>query len=198
MNRRLVVGSHNRGKVAEIAQLLRGLPLETCSLDAYPAVVLPEETGESFAENAELKARAVAEQTGEWSVADDSGLMATALGGAPGVRSARVAADDPARIAWLLAQMEALPEEQRAAEFVCALALAEGSGKVLGRWEGRVRGRILREPRGHHGFGYDPVFLHEPSRKTFAEMTREEKSAVSHRGQALRQLRDWLAGQLAS
>jgi XTP/dITP diphosphohydrolase len=190
--RRLLVASQNPGKAREIAALLAGLPVQVLSLADFPQVRLPEETGQSFAENAALKARAVSFALGEWALADDSGLVVPALGGAPGLRSARVAETDAERIGWLLERMEGLPEEQRYAHFVCALALTNGQGEVLGTWEGRAEGRILPAPRGQGGFGYDPVFLYEPVGKSFAEMTGEEKAAVSHRGQALRRFRQAL------
>jgi len=192
--RRLTVASHNAGKLGEISELLAGLPVEVRSLRDFPTFTLPAESGASFAENAELKARAAAPATGGWALADDSGLVVPALGGAPGVRSARVAASDPERILWLLGQMAEVTEGRREAEFVCALALADEQGRVLGRWEGRAPGRILQEPRGAYGFGYDPVFLYESAGKTFAEMSSTEKSAVSHRGQALREFRKWMEG----
>ncbi len=186
---RLIVASANQGKTAEIAALLADLPVEVRSLADFPAVTLPEETGGTFAENAALKARAVARALKEWSLADDSGLAVAALGGAPGLQSSRVAQTDPERIAWLLSRLAGVPEERRAAEFACALALADPTGRLVGVWEGRAQGRILFEPRGEGGFGYDPVFLYPPAGKTFAEMLPEEKGAVSHRGQALRRFR---------
>lgn len=190
--RRLLVASHNPGKARELAALLSGLPVQVQSLAAYPQVVLPGESGESFAENALLKARAASQATGEWALADDSGLVVPALGGAPGLHSARVAETDAERIAWLLRQMQGLPAARRQAHFVCVLALTDAQGKALGTWEGRAEGRITEAPRGRGGFGYDPVFLYEPAGKTFAEMTAEEKAAVSHRGQALREFRQAL------
>jgi len=186
---RLIVASANPGKAAEIAGLLASLPVEVASLADFPQVALPEETGTTFAENAALKARAVALALGEWSLADDSGLAVTALDGAPGVHSSRIADTDAARIAWLLGRLAGVPEERRAAQFVCAVALADPAGRLVGVWEGRVEGRILPEPRGSRGFGYDPVFFYPPAGKTFAEMLPEEKGTVSHRGRALRQFR---------
>jgi XTP/dITP diphosphohydrolase len=197
--RRLIVASQNPGKAREIAALLEGLPVEVRSLADWPGVTLPEETGATFEENAALKARAVSRATGEWALADDSGLVVPALGGAPGLRSARVAGSDPERIAWLLGELGSgkwkveSGKWGREAYFVCALALTDPTGKVAGTWEGRVEGQILEAPRGTGGFGYDPVFLYEPAGRSFAEMTREEKAAVSHRGQALRRFRAALA-----
>jgi XTP/dITP diphosphohydrolase len=187
--RRLIVASQNPGKAREIAALLEGLSVQVLSLADWPTVVLPEETGATFAENAALKARAVSLATGEWALADDSGLVVPALDGAPGLHSARVAATDPERTAWLLKRLAGRPENQRQAHFVCALALTDPHGEIAGTWEGTVEGFILEAPRGAGGFGYDPVFLYEPAGRSFAEMTREEKAAVSHRGEALRQFR---------
>ena len=196
--RRLIVASQNPGKAREIAALLQGLPVQVLSLADFPAVGLPEETGESYAENAAAKARAVSRATGEWALADDSGLGVPLLGGAPGLHSARVADSDGGRIAWLLAELGSRQstvdsrQEEREAYFVCVVVLTDPRGEIAGTWEGRVEGRILEAPRGAEGFGYDPVFFYVPAGKSFAEMTREEKAAVSHRGQALRRFREAL------
>ena len=187
--RRLVVASHNPGKAQELAALLAGLPVEVQSLADFPQVHLPEETGETFAANALLKARAVSLALGEWTLADDSGLVVPALGGAPGLHSSRVAPTDAERISWLRSRMEGLAEPARHAHFVCTLALTDPQGRLVDTWTGRAEGRLLTAPRGEGGFGYDPVFLYEPAGKTFAEMAPEEKAAVSHRGQALRSFR---------
>jgi XTP/dITP diphosphohydrolase len=196
--RPLLVASQNPGKAREIAALLEGLPVQVRSLADVPGVTLPEETGETFAANAALKAAAVAGATGEWALADDSGLVVPALDGAPGLHSARVAPTDPQRIAWLLARLAGRPPNERQAHFVCVIVLTDPEGEVQGTWEGRVAGRILEAPRGTGGFGYDPVFFYEPAGRSFAEMTREEKAAVSHRGQALRQFRAALTARAFS
>lgn len=193
--RRLVVATRNEGKRAEIAQLLDGLGIEVLSLRDFPGAPEVDEPFATFAENAAHKALQTARAIGEWCLADDSGLEVLALDGAPGVQSARVAASDPARIAWLLGRMQSVPEGQRQARFVCAVALASPEG-IQGQWEGTVEGQILSAPRGENGFGYDPVFWYEPLGKTFAELSRDEKGAVSHRGRALRALRRALEGQL--
>ena len=190
--RTLLLASHNPGKARELAALLAGLPLRVCSLADYPAVSLPPETGAAYGENAALKARAAAQAGVCWALGDDSGLEVPALGGAPGLRSSRVAPSDPERIAWLLERMRDLPEDRRPARFVCALALADEGGELLGAWEGTAEGLVLPEPRGSGGFGYDPVFLYPPAGLTFAEMTAEQKAAVSHRGAALRAFRSAL------
>jgi XTP/dITP diphosphohydrolase len=188
---RLVVATRNEGKRAEIAQLLEGLGVQVLSLRDFPAAPEVDEPFATFAENAAHKATETARAIGEWCLADDSGLEVAALDGAPGVRSARVADSDPARIAWLLGQLKAVPAGQRQARFMCVAALASPEG-LQGQWEGTVEGLILTAPRGEKGFGYDPVFWHEALGKTFAELSREEKSAVSHRGQALRAFRRFL------
>ncbi len=191
---RLVVATRNEGKRTEIAQLLEGLGMEVLSLRDFAGAPEVSEPFATFSQNAAHKAVETARAIGEWCLADDSGLEVAALGGAPGVMSARVANSDPERIAWLLDQLKAVPEGQRQARFVCVAALASPAG-VQGRWEGAVEGLILTAPRGDHGFGYDPVFWYEPLGKTFAELSREEKSAVSHRGRALRAFRASLGGR---
>lgn len=185
---RLIVATRNQGKLREIADLLADLPVEVLSLAAFPDAPEVEEPFDTFAENAAQKASVIAREVGEWAVADDSGLEVDALGGAPGVKSARVADSDPERIAWLLQQLHGVAAEGRAARFVCAIALASPEG-IEGQWEETVEGTIINEPRGAGGFGYDPVFYHPPASRTFAEMSRREKSAVSHRGKALRAFR---------
>lgn len=182
--RRLVVATRNAGKLREISGLLAGLPVEVCSLADYPEVPEVPEPHETFAANAAEKATQVARATGHWSLADDSGLLVEALGGAPGVLSARVAGTDAGRITWLLERLEGVAAEGRGACFVCALCLATPDG-VLGQWEGVASGVILTEPRGEHGFGYDPVFMDVASGRSFAELTTDQKAALSHRGQAL-------------
>jgi XTP/dITP diphosphohydrolase len=186
---RLIVASRNPGKAKELAALLGDLPLEVHSLGDYPSVALPEETGETFEANAVLKARTVSLATGEWALADDSGLVVPALDGAPGLHSSRVAPTDAERLTWLLDRMEGRTGAARRAHFLCVLALTNPNGGTVLTATGRVDGRLVTAPRGEGGFGYDPVFLYEPTGQTFAEMTPEEKAAVSHRGQALRVFR---------
>lgn len=183
MTRRLLVASTNRGKIAEITRLLAPQPVEVVGLDAYSDAPELPEPYYTFAENAGSKAAAAAEFCGCWALADDSGLEVQALGGRPGVLSARYAPSDPERIARLLEEMEGLHGEQRRARFVCAVALAR-PGQLLGLWQESCEGLIAEAPRGSQGFGFDPVFLYGD--RTFAEMSSEEKSAVSHRGKAMR------------
>ncbi len=180
----LVIASGNAGKLREFAALLAELPLV---VRPQPEGLEVEETGATFAENARLKAEAVARATGCWALADDSGLAVDALGGAPGVLSARYAPTDPERIARLLAELaaaDAIAPERRGAAFVAALALADPSGTVRLAVEGRCAGRIIEAPRGVGGFGYDPVFLVPELGLTFAEMDKATKGRVGHRGRA--------------
>jgi XTP/dITP diphosphohydrolase len=189
---KLVVATRNEGKWREIEVLLQGLGAEVVGLGDYPDAPEADEPYDTFAQNAAQKALLTARYTGEWAVADDSGLVVDALEGAPGVKSSRVAADDTARVQWLLERMADVPEGERSARFVCAIVLASPEG-VIWQGEGTVEGTITREPSGEGGFGFDPVFLHVPAGKTFAQLSREEKSAVSHRGKALQALRLRLA-----
>ena len=182
----LLVASENPGKVAEIRRLLAAVPLQVISLADLPRPPQLGEPYDTFAGNAQHKAATAARASGYLTVADDSGLVVPALDGAPGIRSSRVADSDPERIRWLLGQMTALASDQRAAYFICTIALADRQRGVLGTWQGQVEGTITTEPQGEGGFGYDPVFLYPPTGKTFAQMTAEEKNEVSHRGRALR------------
>ena len=181
----LVIASGNAGKVREFSHLLDGLGLE---IRPQPQGLEVEETGSSFAENARLKATAVARATGAWALADDSGLAVEALGGAPGVHSARYAATVSARIDRLLKELataqKADPVASRAAEFIAALAVADPGGTIRLEVEGICPGTILATPRGSGGFGYDPVFFVEEAGLTFAEMAKTEKARLGHRGRA--------------
>jgi XTP/dITP diphosphohydrolase len=177
----LVIASGNAGKVREFAHLLAALPLE---IRPQPEGLEVEETGSTFAENARLKATAVALATGCWALADDSGLAVDALGGAPGVHSARYAATDPERIARLLRELAADRGPQRSARFTAALAVADPSGAIVLEVEGHCPGMILEAPRGEGGFGYDPVFLVPEAGLTFAEMDKATKGRIGHRGRA--------------
>jgi XTP/dITP diphosphohydrolase len=179
---RLVVATRNEGKWREVAALLQGLPLEVVSLRDYPGCPEAEETGASFADNATAKARQAAAYTGCLALADDSGLVVAALDGRPGVKSARYGVDDLQRLERLLREMSDVPASLRAAQFICAVALADPTGRISS-WEGRCEGSIAEAPRGEQGFGYDPVFVCQG--RTFAEMSQAEKATYSHRGQAL-------------
>jgi XTP/dITP diphosphohydrolase len=191
MTRRLMLATENEHKVREIRSLLADLQIEVSHLAELDEIPELTETGETFAENALEKALACAQATGELSLADDSGLVVDALGGAPGVRSARYAGEAATQddlITKLVAEMRNVPDDRRSARFVCALSLALPEGE-LQRWEGTVEGIISREPRGTGGFGYDPVFVYPPAGVTFAEMAPEDKNLVSHRGAALSKFR---------
>ena len=190
----LVLASGNAGKVREFARLLADLGLE---ISPMPPDLEVEETGATFAENARLKAVRVAQSTGCWALADDSGLEVAALGGAPGVLSARYAPTDGARIERLLkelaqAEHDARPnrnDRDRRARFVAALALADPLGQVVLEVEGVCQGSILRAPLGEGGFGYDPVFWVEEVGQSFAQMDPALKARLSHRGQAVEALK---------
>ena len=191
MKPRLLFATGNAGKLRELRGLVGDL-VEVVSLKDLPPIPEPAETGATFEENAELKARAYAEASGLPALADDSGLCVDALGGRPGVHSARYAeGDDKARYQKLLTELSGVPDEKRTAAFVCALCLAL-PGRGAARIEvGRCEGRIGHEPRGSHGFGYDPVFV-LPGGKTMAELTKEEKAGLSHRGFAFQKMKPHL------
>ena len=199
----LVIASGNAGKIREFASLLAGLNLE---IQPQPEGLEVEETGDTFAANARLKAIAVALATGQWALADDSGLAVTALGGAPGVQSARYADSDPARIARLLAALDRANQERlqaglapdRSAQFSAALALANPAGEVVLEVEGHCPGTILEAPRGSGGFGYDPVFWVPETGQTFAEMDKALKGRIGHRGRAFALLAPRLAPLLGA
>ncbi len=189
---RLILATRNPGKITELRAILAdaGLPHELVGTDAYPEVPDVKETGVTFAENALLKAHALARATGLPAVADDSGLCVDVLGGAPGIFSARWSGrhgDDDANLRLLLAQLSDIADEHRAAHFACAAALAlpDGTERVV---EGRLRGVLRREPTGTNGFGYDPILQPDGETRTCAELSAEEKNAISHRGKAFRAL----------
>jgi len=196
--RRLLVATTNAGKLREIAGILESLPIDIVSLADVAGVPEPEETGATFAENARLKALYYHQATGLPSVADDSGLEIDALDGVPGVHSARWEGTDYAvkfrKIYRLLAERSALRSPAR---FVCRVALADG-GRIVFEAEGVIEGHIADEPRGDQGFGYDPIFFYPPLGRTTAELDRDLKATVSHRGQAFGKLRTYLASSLVS
>lgn len=186
----LVLATRNGGKTAEIHDLLNSFPVIIRNLDDFGPIPVVDEDGATFDANAYKKAHFAARVLGLPVLADDSGLVVEALGGAPGVHSARYAgesASDADRCAKLLQAMAGL--SQREAAFECVISIAVPDGPAL-TYEGRCEGQITHAPRGTHGFGYDPVFFYPPYQKTFAEMSMAEKSAVSHRGQALRELQE--------
>jgi len=192
--RRIVLATRNAHKVSELQAILDDLvgelELEIVGVGEFPDVADVVETGVTFAENATLKAVAAAEATGLPALADDSGLAVEVLGGAPGVYSARWAGthgQDRANLDLLLAQLTDVPDEHRAAAFVCAAVLALPDGTVVVR-EGRMPGTLAREPRGENGFGYDPILVVDGDLRTAAELSPEDKNAISHRGKAFRAL----------
>jgi XTP/dITP diphosphohydrolase len=189
---RVVLGTHNPHKVEELRRILEAgdFAVDLVGVDAFPDVPDVAETGATFAENALLKAHAVAAATGLPSVADDSGLCVDALNGMPGVLSARWAGParvDSANLQLVLDQLLETPDFRLGAAFVCAAAVAlpDGPEHVV---EGRVDGRVIRQPRGSQGFGYDPIFVPAGSALTMAELDPEAKDAISHRGRAFRAL----------
>ncbi|NEA56415.1 RdgB/HAM1 family non-canonical purine NTP pyrophosphatase [Streptomyces sp. SID13666] len=189
---RLVLATRNAHKVTELRAILAdtGLAVDLVGADAYPEIPDVKETGVTFAENALLKAHALAQATGLPAVADDSGLCVDVLGGAPGIFSARWAGthgDDAANLALLLAQLSDIDDTHRAAHFACAAALAlpDGTERVV---EGRLPGTLRHTPAGSGGFGYDPILQPLGDTRTCAELTPSEKNAISHRGEAFRGL----------
>jgi XTP/dITP diphosphohydrolase len=188
----VVLATRNQHKVAELQRILAdtGLQIELVGLDRFPDAPEVPETGSTFAANALLKARAICESTGLPAIADDSGLAVDAMHGMPGVLSARWAGthgDDGANLRLLLGQLDEVPDARRGAAFHCAAAVAlpDGTERVV---EAALEGVVAREPRGANGFGYDPVFVPDGSSRTTAEMSPEEKDAISHRGRAFRAL----------
>jgi len=195
--RTVVLATRNAAKLRELARILGvddpgGPRIKLVDLDEFPGAPDVPETGATFEENALLKARAIADYTGLPAVADDSGLCVDALSGMPGVLSARWAGahgDDQANLELVLAQLADVPDARRGAQFVCAAALV-APGRAPREWvvTGQVEGRLVRQPRGSGGFGYDPIFLPDGFDQTTAEMTAEAKDAISHRGRAFRAL----------
>jgi XTP/dITP diphosphohydrolase len=195
VEREILVASRNPGKLAEIRAMLGG-QIRWVGLSDFPKIGEIEEDGKTFGENARKKATGYAKASGLWTIADDSGLVVDALGGQPGVRSARFSgakdADrtliDHKNIAKVLKLLEGVPEEKRAARFVCCLCLASPE-EVLAEVEGKLEGFIGQEEVGEEGFGYDPIFFVPELNKTVAQLTREDKNAISHRGNAIRKLK---------
>ena len=186
----LVIATTNPGKTTEIRDLLDGYPVDIKNLGDFGPIPPVVEDGETFDDNAYKKASFVSKVLGLPALADDSGLVVEALGGAPGVYSARYAgenATDEQRFTKLLDAMKG--QSHRNAAFECVISLAVPPGPAL-TYEARCEGLIAEEPVGENGFGYDPIFYYPPLKKTFAQMTLEEKGRVSHRGKALRELRD--------
>ena len=196
--RKLLIATHNQGKVREYRELLADLPVDVTYLDEVGITTEVAETGESFAENAVLKALGYAEMTGLWTWADDSGLEVDVLGGEPGIYSARYGGlqGEQERYNYLLARLADVPDAQRAARFRCVVALALPDGDAFTA-SGAIEGTIAHAPRGSNGFGYDPIFEIEHSNLTLAEISSELKNAISHRAKAARSARRILLTLLA-
>ncbi len=202
----LVIATQNKNKLAEFREILKDVAIEVKSLADFGPIPEPVEDGDTFDENAYKKAHHTARVLGLPAIADDSGLVVDALGGAPGVYSARYAgenATDDENCRKLLQELDSQEKGNRKAHFTCVLSIAVPSGPAL-TYEGKCDGIILREPRGESGFGYDPLFYFEQHSKTFAELTMEEKNKVSHRGKALKEVKSeinmiakWLKQRLA-
>ncbi len=192
---RIFVATRNPGKIREFREMLGGDQFLWDDLTQHPGIDSPEETGRTFRENACLKASFYATALNEWAVADDSGLEVDAIAGRPGVHSARWAElhgqgnGDKANNDLLLRQTAEVPDHLRTARFVCVLAMASPTGRIIFTARDAVEGRLIREPRGRNGFGYDPLFMIDELGKTTAELESGEKHRISHRGKALRRLR---------
>ena len=191
----LLLGTRNAGKVREIEIILGDVPWQIRSLREFENVGVAAETADTYAENAIAKAQFYARATGLCALADDSGLEVEALGGGPGVFSARYAgegASDADRRVLLLSQLSDVPQEGRTARFVAVVAIADPNGNVLNVSEGTCKGWITFKPRGNGGFGYDPLFVPDGFDKTFAELADSIKNQISHRARALQKTRDFL------
>lgn len=197
----ILIATTNPGKVREFQQMLAHGQLHFHDLSAIAPIAVPQETGQTFRENACLKAGWYARHAHQWTLADDSGLQVDALGGSPGIYSARWAElhnaghGDADNNALLLQQLQNTPDNQRTARFVCILAISNPDGQILFTTQGTIEGRILHTPRGDNGFGYDPLFLVDGTNQTSAQLSPSEKNAISHRGQALKRLRKLLHEQ---
>jgi XTP/dITP diphosphohydrolase len=191
----LLVATTNSGKIREFREMLGHTGVSFSDLSAYPGTPAVEETGHTFRANACLKAAAYARLFDRYAVADDSGLEVDALGGSPGVHSARWAElnnagkGDADNNALLLKQLDDVPDDRRTGRFVCVLALSDPRGNILLTARDTVEGRVIRAPRGSNGFGYDPLFFIDEMGRTTAELAPDEKHRISHRGKALRHLR---------
>lgn len=194
----LVIASRNKGKVSEIRALLRGLPITVRSIDDYSGIPEIKETGQTFEENAAIKAQSIFKTTKTAVLADDSGLEIDALGGKPGIYSNRFGGEglsDVEKCRLILSLMENIPEDKRSARFRTAVCIIDRNGNSYFT-EGVCEGVITHEPVGDNGFGYDPIFHLPDIGKTMAQLSQEEKNAISHRGRALRDAVEVLKGIL--
>ncbi|HEX8922261.1 MAG TPA: RdgB/HAM1 family non-canonical purine NTP pyrophosphatase [Pyrinomonadaceae bacterium] len=197
----LLIATTNKGKIVELRSLLASSPLRLRSLEGFPEIEDVEETGTTFADNSALKASAYASQTGLWTLADDSGLEVDALGGAPGVFSARYGGEglnDAQRVELLLEKLSGCAEQERSARFICVIAIADPQGQIVNLSTGRCEGQIALAPRGTGGFGYDPVFIPSGFAQTFGELPPEIKKSISHRALALDGARSFLMSRFES
>jgi XTP/dITP diphosphohydrolase len=196
----LLLGTHNRGKAVEIKNALGALGLHFHTLEHFGQAQTVSESGTTYEENAVLKAKGYAQQCGLWTLADDSGLEVEALNHAPGVLSARYAgagASDGERIERLLQQLALNPTSDRRARFVSVVALADLHARIIKVEYGDCEGTIIHSPRGSNGFGYDPIFVPQGFDRTFAELPSNTKDVISHRGKALRAMREFLARSIS-
>jgi XTP/dITP diphosphohydrolase len=192
---RLLLATQNQGKLKELRVLLEGLPFDVIGLDEFDGVSEVEEGGKTFAQNARLKASGYARHFGVHTIADDSGLEVAALGGRPGVLSARyggAALGYDAKIAKLLEEISRSRSGGRGARFVSSIAFANPEGEILFEVEGICEGAIADRPRGTNGFGYDPIFIPDGFTQTFGELSEEVKSSISHRARATRKIMRYL------
>lgn len=197
----LLIATTNPGKVRELSELFSGLAVRLRSLSDFPNLPEVEETGATFEENAIIKVGTYSKLTGSWTLADDSGLEVEALGGAPGVYSARYGGKDASyseRMARLLSELEATGDHARRARFVCVIALANPVGEEIQTFTGECKGTIAYSPRGSGGFGYDPIFVPEGYTQTFGEMSSNAKQHLSHRARAAVKTYDFLRTTFAS
>lgn len=191
LNLHILVATKNSGKVKELNGFLTGLPFQLQSLNEFSDIIEVEEIGETFTDNAILKAKGYALQTGFWALADDSGLEVAALNGAPGVFSARYAgknSNDAEKISKLLEELNKTGDEKRFARFVCAMAISDDKGEIKFLAEGVCDGKIALTPSGINGFGYDPVFVPKDFEQTFGELPGEIKDKISHRARAVEKI----------
>ena len=191
---KIVLATHNQGKIREFRKIFSDMGVEAVTISEIADVPEPEETGHTFEENALIKAKAVMKVTGQLTLADDSGLEIDALNGEPGIYSSRYLGEDTSYVkknSVILERLKDVPEEKRSARFVCAVAAAfpDGQSKVI---RGTMEGSIGYEIKGENGFGYDPIFYLPQYGKYSAELTSDEKNAISHRGEALRRIREVL------
>jgi len=191
---KIIAATHNQHKLEEYRELLDGQDLEIVSLNDYPEYGEPEENGKTFEENANIKALSATNYCDVLAFADDSGLEVEALDNAPGIYSSRYAANDKARIERILKELE--DKENRRARFVCVISIAFNN-EVVGSFRGEVYGKIIDEPRGTNGFGYDPVFMPDGFDKTFAELTQKEKNKISHRANAIEKVIEFVEDEMS-